>query len=442
MITDHGGFDLLLEVSDDTLASLARTAFPISPITTNISLPQLDIDGQAVFTPTITVVQPVSGPALNITLGVGLEYDTNSRVGSVVIGANSDNPVQALVTANLAVAGLQVQATTPAGLNPDVSVDLSDDAGLTVILAEIAATSGTEAAEAAKVIIEDEIASALINEMASLPALTSTLFTFPANLTTAGPATAPPLVIAVNRGALLIGVTLGGAPGNLAAVTSDNLREENGEAVAIVIQNRALLQDLVRPEVEEAFPLPAGGFNATHPFLWTGAIAMVNTDLGPINLVSVRASTAGPNRVVLDLAANGNLAGGAVIVNAAFRATATVGIAIVGGALTLTFTIGPIAVLNARADIAWWVYVAGTFGGGALLATAIAIVDLVADGVIRDEIAAQIDTLMFPNVAVALPTGLGADLAPGRVAMLAGPPRITAGIVEITNDLLLTIRND
>lgn len=441
MIADHGGFDLLLELGGDALAGLAAGAVPLVPVTRNINLPALGVSGPATFTPTVASVQPVAGPALNITLDVALDWDANTPVGPVTIGEDSDAPIRATVTVNLGVNGLQLVANTAGGLNPVVTVDLSEDAGVTVILAEVAATAGPAAAEAALVALQQALANALVNALGAVPAVTVPLFTFPANLTPTSPATVPPLVIGVARGALLIGVTLGGTPGALAAVTNDNLFEASGEAISMVISNRALLQDLVRSAVVAGFPLPAGGFIAGHPFFWTGSLAVVNTDLGPINLTSVRASTAGPNRVLLDMAVRGNLAEGAVSVNARLRATATIGLAIVGGALTLTLTVAPIAVLNASADIAWWVYAAAAFGGGALLAAAVLVVDLVADGIIRDEIAARINTGMFPNVSVALPAGLGGGLVPGRVVMLLGPPRVTLGSIEIANDLLLTLRN-
>ncbi len=441
MIGDHGGFDLLLEVGAEALANLAQAAFPVPPFSRPVNLPALGVSGTANFTPTIGSVQPVAGPALNITLNVALDLDANTPLGPVTVGADSDAPIRASVVASLSVDALDVIAGTVAGLDPDITVDLSDDAGVTLILAAVAATEGPEAAEAALVALENGIADALRDALAVVPARSQTLFTFPSSLAPTAPATAPPLVIGVARGALQIGVTLGGTPGSLAAVTNDNLLEASGEAIALIVSNRALLQDLVRNAVVAGFSLPASGFNASHPFFWTGAVQLVGTDLGPINVTRVRASTAGPNRVVLDLTVAGNLAEGAVSVNASIRATATVGIAVVGGAMTLTMTIAPIAVLSASADIAWWVYAAAAFGGAPLLAAAIAVVDLVADGIIRDEIADRIDTSMFPNVSVALPPQLSGGLAPGRVAMLAGPPRITPnGIVDIANDLLLTLR--
>ncbi len=441
MIADHGGFDVFLEVGSEPLTTLAAGVFPIPAVTQTISLPALGVSGPATFTPTVRTVQPIAGPALRINLDIALDFQAATPIGPVAIGTGSATaPMTAQVIATLSVSGLQVRAATVAGLGATLSVDLSSDPGLTLVLADVVATSGTAAAAAALVAIQNALMNALQNSLSAVPALAQTLFTFPTNLTPTSPPTAG-LAIAVTRGTLLVGATLGGTPGTLSAATTDNLREGSGEGVALIFSNRALLQDLLRPAVLAAMPLTGGSFLPGHPFFWTGAMPIVPTDLGSINLTSVRASTATPNRILLDLSLSGSLGEGAVTVNATLRVTATVTLSLVGGNVVLNLVTGPVAVLSASADIAWWVYVGGIFTGGALLATALGVVDLVADGIIADEITRRVNTGMFPNISVPLPVGLGVGFTPGRVAMLVAMPRAVGGVFELPHELLLTLRN-
>jgi hypothetical protein len=176
---------------------------------------------------------------------------------------------------------------------------------------------------------------------------------------------------------------------NLLRRTSDG---QPLDVAALIASNVGALSCFIRPRIAPALGLTPTGFNSGHPFSWSGRVPLpipvgaLPTGISGAFVTSVLAGIDGTNlRLLAEVDVDG--VANAFRVRAAIDTTFSLTATVMGGR-TITLTIAPLGSPSVRSDvsIAGWVYVAGFLTGGAVLAGALAAIDafggLAANGVI------------------------------------------------------------
>jgi hypothetical protein len=385
---DSGGFDLGFHVS---LGAVQRLLAPI--VATPIPDVHTAVNGwgtltfhQAVTLGPMTIL-PDHGIQASLTASASLSWPALVSAGITLAPAGTANyGMTATIVARPAANGNRLRLEFPAGsatvrLAPGT---LESIPGIQAWLALVQLLAGTAALEAERARLYHDAESGLS------AALDGAL----ADVVPIGTLPSPPVngvVIDHRADELRVLMTIGGTPGNPSAITRSPIRRgAHGlrlDLAGIVVGNRCILHDVLRPVLSAGLGLPLNEFDGDHPCRWRGthalpAAATVAGIRPTIRAVRAGIDTAGTIRVRLRFdGAHGSGGFGLTgAINLGFRASVEQD----GDRRLLRLTLDTSVVEELDIWVAWWVYAGGilllplltlavalvdAFGGGALART-------------------------------------------------------------------------
>jgi hypothetical protein len=447
---DHGDFDLVVEVATTAITSAIRSGFTLSFPPTQVSLPELV--GQVIPQASVSDVSLASNGDITITITID---GTILRADRIVIGGSTFDPPEWLrdiridgtvrVTDRVEQRGLSVIVDftpTPVLGHPRVEPNVDERAVLAspliaFYLAQQILQGPVAYQEARRQLmaqINDRIAAAVKSAVQALGVQT---------LVPAPPAPVTRAALLVSPASLRLLYTLGGAPGNPAAITRSRLLLGSSgvsvDAAAITLNNGSLLRDFVRPAVAGALTIPTTAFTAGHPCFFAGSPIPLPLPGGlppgivgaTTNFVIAGIDETGALRIILVLRATG--VGGTFTLTASIDMTVAISATTSGGTTTMTIAMAGPPAVTSDVEIPAWVYVAAALTGGTILVGVLAAVDAFAGGFAAGAIGGII-TGGFTPFTVGLPFpsrlppliqrsfGLNQADAPRRVLQAPGVP--------------------
>jgi hypothetical protein len=437
-IADHGGFDILIDVSPSLITRTIGRGLALPPISQPFTTPEASGTATVQLTASDVRLQPGNIIVVELSLA-GSRIEVTSAEGFPTIPAALRTITLAgtvSIRDTLDASGLDAVIDTtanPGRGTPGITVTLDRDALLSsplvvLLVARAFVLGGEEAAARTRETLVSTTTALLETQLrgvlGSVP-IRQTLLSFPANLApgTGVPDTRPPIVLSSPTGTLRIGTTLGGAPGNMGLISRSNLG--SGDGIAFIVSNACLLRDLVRPLLDRRFGLTASGtFLPSDPFLWTGRAPIAIPGVGTAFMTNLSVFVDELQRVVLAFSVTASFAEGGISVHASLRVPAAIAVASGAGGLVATFTPAPAVVTSSRVDVEAWVYIAIAFGGGPLLVAALAAADAIADGEIAGPLATAVNgAISAITIPIPLPAGVPTLRVTGTSLFQADAPR-------------------
>jgi|GEM_PF-3795264 len=427
---DHGGYGMVVEVSEQTIAAALggnvfiplpempfRTAgltgrIMVTPILTQFTLRAPDIARFRVRISTVLTFSTIELQNHTVPVPDQMNMNVLTMAGETVLEAK-------IVIAPLSNLTLMADFSDQPGaglprIAPIPGVDIIDGFSLLqsfpVQFAFGQAMNDNDHLDVASLVaqVRSEVESVFLSQVhrAVLAVL------IPAPIAVSVPVSAMDFRIGDRTLSLLY--TICGLAGTQAAFTPPALLRRSGnneplDKSAVVVSNEALLRCIFRPAIAGIFGLTPSGFAAGHPFFWTGAVAtpLILSRLfpslpGATTLITRMIAATDENSGVrlLTTIVSTNLGGGIVITattSTSFTVTASIARPASVG-LVLTFTASPTTTV-ADISLAWWVYLLGGLIGPL-------IADLAGGQLFNAPISATMDLLLSP-VAAALPRPAG-----------------------------------
>lgn len=443
---DHGGFDVLLEVSSAAAMGLLRSGITFPERTAPVADP-IGLAGTATVRASPTSVRFAPAGFVDVELSLaGSSFVLSSWPIPVALPTDTTITVNATVVVRDTVDASGLSATIDSAPNtmrgtPAITVTLDKPAILasapvTILLGWIYLNVGEAAVATTRQTLFDRLQStletSLRDELAATP-LQRTLFALPSQLVPPPPApgiavppTVSPVALDTSASTLRVGVTLGGTPGDPTRITRSPLRTSSVtgtpiDAIALVISNGCLLRDIGRSVVGSALGLTPAGFNPSDPFLWLGSTTTTIAGAAATISFAHLFVNASQQLVLVFNFASSALAGGITVSG---TVTVVLDLTVGADATGITVTAAPrTPVLSgARADIAWWVYLltAATLGYGGIVAMTLA------DTIIDGSLTAAAVGLPTSTVTIPLPAGLPAVVVTGQSLMQGDAPQRVA----------------
>ncbi len=447
---DSGGFDLVFELSVAAIrqrlapliaAPLPDTNMPVQNWGTLVLHTQLSL--------TDLTLLPDASVRTALSASVTLTWPALISGGIQVIAPGSQT-----FAASLAVTGRPEASGTALSLRfaPDaVQVEIAPGTlegvlGIGAWLSLVGTLFGNAAREAERERIYE----------ATEGAIEASLNASLADVVPLGTLPRPPVssveIVAVGQ-ELRILMMIGGrrADANPAAITRSAIRIGPGgvprDLAAVVIGNKAVLRDLLKPMLRTGLGLSNSGFVSQHPCAWIGtapmpAAATVAGIRPNVKALITGIDSTGSLRV--QLAFDGEHSTGAFGIEGTLDLR--IGMSITqnaDGTRTLTLSVGPGVVSGLDIWVAWWVYAGGIFVSP-LLVLAIALTDAFAGGglaatinsAVRAAIGSGTLSLPLPSNALGVTTLSAAqpDAEPQTIDL--GPFSVS---VFPANDVIVTI---
>lgn len=409
---DSGGFDLVFELS---IPAIRRQIAPLvgAPIP-DVTMPVAGW-GNLVFQTQFALTELSLRPGCTVRTTVstaGTELQWPALVfGGVTLAAAGSQPFTFEVTID----------ATPSASGTSLSLGFANDAASVTIgpgtleaipgvlawltLVDVLLGGAAREAERARIYADAEAGlAASIN--GALPASVP-LGTLPrppvgsVEITCAGQELRVLMMIGGNR-----------ATANPAAITRSAIRTGPGgvplDIAGIVIGNKCVLRDILRPVLRSGLGLSAGGFLGNHPCFWVGDVALpaAATVAGVrprVKTVFTGIDSAGMIRV--SMAFDGAHSTGAFGISGSISLGISASIVTTGATRTLRLTVDTSVVTGLDIWVEWWVYVGGIVVSP-LLALAIALTDAFAGGALANTINDAVrGALGTGTLALPLPAG-------------------------------------
>lgn len=435
---DEGGFDLVIEVAQQLLLSVAG----------NVTIPETPepiafagISGMLTPVATITDVTLGNSPILDVTISL----DGTTIVATQVPWYLDPVPAKfrtinvtgdVTVPVPLVASGLTLAADFSSAGAPAVSQAALDSIFaaplvefLLVVTLIVDPTGGLY--QQVKAAITNQVTTQIQAAVGSIGKVVLIDFTpMSAALVTAVGKPIAGFTFAFGNQSVFLLFVIGGSFGTT-PTRSDLLRATGGQPADradLIISNACLLRDLVRPSLMAppasgggGLGLTAGGFmpgtgpSPGSPLAWGGSVPFPPAMGGAISSVTINSVIAGVDgtnlRLLVSATANGlsGPLGSAFTVNASIDAAFSLSAAISGGTLTLTLTLAGTPAVSSNVSIAWWVYVLGFVLGGFTGVEIIAIANAFAGNFANGLIAGLVKGALRPiSIPIPLPSGVPA----------------------------------
>ena len=391
-LADNGGFDLVLEVD---ISAIDRTVRPL----VNAPIPDqtFAISGWGTLRvhPVIALsslaLRPDGAIALTITtVGTTISWPDYRVAGTRIFAAGTaslSSTVSIAGTPEASGTALRLRFASDAAQVTITPGSLETIPAISAYLASVRLLHGNAAMESERANLYREFEQGMENGINNLLPGTLGLGTLPVSS----------VQIATTATAVRALMTIGGTPGNPAAITRSNIRRNASgvpiDLAAVVLSNTSLLRDILKPGLRAAFALPSSGFvgNTVHPCMWSGTKsfpAAATLGITP-NITFLKAGVVG-GQVRVDVNISGDHGTGAF----GFTGSVRLGlgasvITTAGGGRAIRFSLTTSVVSSLDIHVAWWVYVGGIFVSP-LLTLAIALTDAFAGGALAGGINAAV----------------------------------------------------
>lgn len=450
--SDEGGFDMVMEIAQQLLQEVAAEApLPLNP--TNGSFAGIS----GTFTPEVSIDSLTLGTFPQIILSIDLTGSTfvatsvptflqpvPQSLRNIDLSGDISVPVPLSVSGDALVADFSTAGA------PTISSDLFDSLlaapliqfalAETLLIDPSGATYSSTLQQ-----IKGAFATVIQQQIASLPDQTLIDFSgFSSSLQAATGTGLSGFTFSFGSESLFLLFTLGGSPGDPAAITRSNLlRTAEGEPADradLVLSNACLLRDFLRPKLITLLGLSPGGFlpgfgiPPGSPIDWIGSAPVPQLVGGPIASAAITSLIAGDDGTNLRLLVSATATGilGSFTSTASIDITISVAMTVVGGTLTLTLTPVGTPVVNTTVSIPWWVYVFGFAIGGVEVATIIAAANAFGGNILNGFIAGALSSVGGFSFSAPLPAGtpplnvrsltMGQSDAPLQLVLLIGIP--------------------
>ncbi len=441
-VQDHGGFDVVIAIDIAKLSDLVRAAVnrPATTQTFHVNgWGDLSVGG-SVQLASITLA-PDGSVTTTVTATTTLSWPRYPPTGGRIFDAGSGTfSVSVSVTGRPSGSGTQLQIDFPTDA-AQVTIPSGTLEQFPAIQAYLAALRifGTQTVENARRELYRGTEDSLENALNLLLPNTVRLGRLPR----------PPVTdvrTSASGTELRFLMTLGGSPGNPAAITRSRIqRGTPGDLAAVIVSNSCLLRDVVRPVVRAGFGLSNSGFISSHPCLWLGSAPFgAGSTLGITpNITSVRAGVDAAGMLQIFVSLDGTHPTGAFGFTGSFTLGAGGSVAPSGSDRRLSLTVSASAATSLDIWVAWWVYVGGVFVSP-LLTLAIALTDAFAGGslagglnsALRGALGAMTLNLPIPDGPLSLSgLSMAQSDAPLRTFTIPGPFPITVADLPM-NDVI------
>lgn len=403
-LADHGGFDLVVELSFAAMASAINSTLPAFPPS------QIQAQGfNGSITPKTTVVSASVSASQDLTTVLSLD-GTVLTVDSFTIAGVNQTPQpwmrQITLTGSVAITDrLEVRGTSlvvdlspqPILNQPTVvsSIDQNSVLAAPLVsfqLADIYRVFGEVGYQAAVQQIMGQLNSAIEGAVRRAVGALGVV------TLAAGPPAATGLELSPTLASLRLLYTLRGSRGNPSAITRSQLLFSSltgapVDAAAIVLSNACFLRDFIRPAIASTLGIPESMFGSDHPCQFTGpspiSIAAPDGIEGVLcDYLWAGIDGGGVLKILFGITATGP--GGTFTIDC--RINAGLALSVGASGSSITFTATPLLPVSVASDIAIaaWVYVVAALTGGSVLVVTLALIDAFAGFALNLPVAAAI----------------------------------------------------
>lgn len=429
-IEDHGGFDLVAEISEATALAAAR-AIPFGGADA-LAFTLTNASGASTVSGTITTVTTVKAVSfvmpnrLVIVIDIAethidilkqfvfplLSDDVAAWVppikptGSITVNATLElTPAHALAV-NLVPGGAGSAVTTSLDEAPILASPV-----VTMLLAQaiLADPAKGEFYQQSKNLLMATFTSTFQTQVAQTLTQLGTVILAAAPIFPATPSGTPLLVtrsaFQIRSQSLKLCYQLNGSGGMTTAITLSNMvrRTAGGapiDAMVIVLSNAFVLRDLIRDALSFAFGIPLTAFSTAHPLMLFGPVPItipagaVPPGIASFSCNSIFGGIDGTN-IRLQISITAKSPDGAFAVTVSFDIAFSV---LPGAGSPPSLAVAPVggSVVSSDLSIAWWVYAGVLLTGAVPILHIIATADAIAGAFLNGPLAIALDALAAP----------------------------------------------